>query len=128
MIRKAPCLLALGAVALTAGCVQDAQYPTYSSAYSTGYGTTYSPGYSTAYVAPSYSTGYSTAYAAPSYPTSYVTAYSPGYTYAPTYTAPARSSSGYWNSARRDADRDGIPNRYDRDANGDRIPDRYQGR
>lgn len=34
----------------------------------------------------------------------------------------------YWNSARRDADRDGIPNRYDRDANGDRIPDRYQGR
>ena len=34
----------------------------------------------------------------------------------------------YWNSPTRDADRDGIPNRYDRDANGDRIPDRYQGR
>ena len=33
-----------------------------------------------------------------------------------------------WNSARRDADRDGIPNRYDRDANGDGVPDRYQGR
>lgn len=37
-------------------------------------------------------------------------------------------SDRYWNSARRDADRDGIPNRYDRDANGDRIPDRYQSR
>ena len=24
--------------------------------------------------------------------------------------------------------RDGIPNRYDRDANGDGVPDRYQGR
>jgi hypothetical protein len=42
------------------------------------------------------------------------------------YNAP--SSSGYWNSARRDADRDGVPNRYDRDANGDRVADRYQGR
>ena len=43
------------------------------------------------------------------------------------YNAP-RGSGGYWNSPRRDADRDGIPNRYDRDANGDRVPDRYQGR
>ena len=34
----------------------------------------------------------------------------------------------YWNSPNRDADRDGIPNRYDRDANGDGVPDRYQGR
>jgi hypothetical protein len=34
----------------------------------------------------------------------------------------------YWNSPRADADRDGVPNRYDRDANGDRVPDRYQGR
>lgn len=33
-----------------------------------------------------------------------------------------------WNSAHRDSDRDGIPNRYDRDANGDHVPDRYQGR
>ena len=38
------------------------------------------------------------------------------------------NNGGYWNSPRADADRDGIPNRYDRDANGDRIPDRYQGR
>ena len=44
-------------------------------------------------------------------------------------TSPQQSRSDrYWNSASRDADRDGIPNRYDRDANGDRIPDRYQGR
>jgi hypothetical protein len=34
----------------------------------------------------------------------------------------------YWNSARADYDRDGIPNRYDRDANGDGVPDRYQRR
>ncbi|UYN94281.1 MAG: hypothetical protein KIT25_19910 [Enhydrobacter sp.] len=33
-----------------------------------------------------------------------------------------------WNSASRDYDRDGIPNRYDRDANGDGVPDRYQRR
>ena len=36
--------------------------------------------------------------------------------------------SNYWNSAHRDYDRDGVPNRYDRDANGDHVPDRYQGR
>jgi hypothetical protein len=42
--------------------------------------------------------------------------------------APQPRSERYWNSARADYDRDGIPNRYDRDANGDRIPDRYQGR
>ena len=51
------------------------------------------------------------------------TAYAP----APAYRQQARSAR-YWNSAHRDADRDGIPNRYDRDANGDRVPDRYQGR
>jgi hypothetical protein len=37
-------------------------------------------------------------------------------------------SDRYWNSARADYDRDGVPNRYDRDANGDRVPDRYQNR
>ncbi len=42
------------------------------------------------------------------------------------YNAPRGGS--YWNSARHDADRDGIPNRYDRDANGDGVPDRYQAR
>jgi hypothetical protein len=35
-------------------------------------------------------------------------------------------SDRYWNSPNRDADRDGVPNRYDRDANGDGVPDRYQ--
>jgi hypothetical protein len=38
------------------------------------------------------------------------------------------NTGGYWNSPRRDYDRDGVPNRYDRDANGDGVPDRYQGR
>ena len=49
-------------------------------------------------------------------------------TYYPSTAYQNRSSGGYWNSARRDYDRDGIPNRYDRDANGDGVPDRYQGR
>lgn len=48
-----------------------------------------------------------------------------GYYQNTAYNSP---SSNYWNSANRDADRDGIPNRYDRDANGDGLPDRYQGR
>jgi len=43
------------------------------------------------------------------------------------YNSPSRGG-GYWNSANRDADRDGVPNRYDRDANGDGVPDRYQSR
>jgi hypothetical protein len=43
------------------------------------------------------------------------------------YNNPPRGDR-YWNSANRDADRDGIPNRYDRDANGDGVPDRVQGR
>ena len=72
------------------------------------YPTGYSPGYTTAYASrPVYTTGSS---------------YSPGYV----MTAPAAQNS--WNSANRDYDRDGIPNRYDRDANGDGVPDRYQGR
>jgi hypothetical protein len=67
---------------------------------STAYNAGYSPGYSSGY---GYSTGYNTAYSTP-------------------------RSERYWNSARRDYDGDGIPNRYDRDANGDGVPDRYQGR
>ena len=69
--------------------------------------TTYAP--RTAYVQPA-----STYYAQPT--TTY-------------YAQPTPSQSQrYWNSSTADADRDGIPNRYDRDANGDRVPDRYQGR
>jgi len=52
--------------------------------------------------------------------------YGPYSAYGPAYTSPRTQSS--WNSANRDYDRDGIPNRYDRDANGDGVPDRYQGR
>lgn len=54
------------------------------------------------------------------------TAYNNPYPRAGYYNAPR--GAGYWNSARADADRDGVPNRYDRDANGDGVPDRYQGR
>jgi hypothetical protein len=72
------------------------------------------------YPATAYNSGYSNGYYYPS------TAYNTGY-YSPSVAA-APSSSRYWNSPRRDADGDGIPNRYDRDANGDGVPDRYQGR
>ena len=117
-MRNATCLLgALGLVTLTAGCVQDSQYP------STGYSPGYTTGYSTAYN-PSYTTGY---------PTGYNPAYRSGYSgiYGPTYTASAPRRDRYWNSARRDYDGDGIPNRYDRvynprwDRDGDGIPNRY---
>ncbi len=57
-------------------------------------------------------------------------AYYPNTTYYPNtaYNNAPRNGGGYWNSPVRDADRDGVPNRYDRDANGDGVPDRYQGR
>jgi hypothetical protein len=47
------------------------------------------------------------------------------------YYAPAPASNAYYASTPRrgpngDYDRDGIPNQYDRDANGDGVPDRYQ--
>ncbi len=60
-------------------------------------------------------------------PRSGYTTYYPGTAY-PTTAYNAPRGGGYWNSPTRDADRDGIPNRYDRDANGDGVPDRYQGR
>src|SRR6185436_15708048 len=111
---------------LTAGCVQDSQY---SSGYGPGYATTYgsAPVYTT-------SSAYSPGYASPAYVTGYSSpAYTTGYTsrpvvYAtPAYTATAQRSPN-WNSAKRDTDRDGTPNRYDHDANGDGVADRYQGR
>jgi hypothetical protein len=115
-MRNASCLVA--ALLLTAGCVQDGQYP--STAYNSGYNTGSYYGYTS-----DYGTAYSPGYVATTYSPSYSTAYS-GYV-APPPPRPTRSER-YWNSARRDYDRDGIPNRYDRDANGDGIPDRYQGR
>lgn len=53
------------------------------------------------------------------------TAYNRGPVYAtPYYGAPAATRSPYGPNG--DYDRDGIPNRRDRDANGDGVPDRYQ--
>ena len=57
---------------------------------------------------------------------------SPRYGYSSGYYNPGYYNSSYnynrsqMRSARRDYDRDGIPNRYDRDANGDGVPDRFQ--
>src|SRR6187397_1602995 len=99
-MNKAKWLLAAGLVALTAGCVQET--------------TSYAPR-GTAYPQSTY-------YAQPT-PTYYAQP-TPTYHAQPT----AAQSQRYWNSSQADADRDGIPNRYDRDANGDRVPDRYQGR
>lgn len=57
------------------------------------------------------------------------TGYSGGYPGGYSYGSHGYSRSGsQWNTASRDYDRDGIPNRYDRDANGDGIDDRYQRR
>jgi hypothetical protein len=125
-MRNTACLAAaLAAGLLAAGCVQDAQYP--STAYASDYSGGYYPASSYSYPA-SYSTAYSPGYYNPGY-----TTYSAGYaSYSPRYSgyvAPTSTrSQRSWNSARRDSDRDGVPNRYDRDANGDAIPDRYQGR
>jgi hypothetical protein len=71
------------------------------------------------------------------YPSSYgypSTYYSRGYYYnnTPYYTSNTAYRSGYYyNSTPRrgpygDYDRDGVANRYDRDANGDGVPDRFQ--
>jgi hypothetical protein len=92
-------------------CVQDSQYPSnaYSPDYATGYSTACSPGYKS---------GYSTVASSPAYTTGYYSTSRPVYTIGTAYSpaAPASRSERYWNSANRDADRDGIPNRYDRDA------------
>jgi len=99
-MNKAKWLLATGLVALTAGCVQETTtYAPRGAAY-------YPPAQTQAYYAPAQTQTY----------------------YAPTQSQAQARNAAYWNSPRADADRDGIPNRYDRDANGDRVPDRYQGR
>ena len=112
-MRNVMRLLAAGAVAATtAACVGDTGY--YGNSY--GYPST---AYSSGYYAPS--SGYyapSTGYYAPS-SSSYYSSNS-GYAY---NTAPRRPSRYGPNG---DYDRDGIPNKYDRDANGDGVPDRYQ--
>src|SRR5258707_9826341 len=95
-MRNVKWLLAAGLIAATtAGCVESNGYPNtaYNSGYNNGY---YNSGY------------YRNGAPAP--------VYNSGYAYNST---PRRGPNG-------DYDRDGIPNKYDRDANGDGVPDRYQ--
>jgi hypothetical protein len=98
-MRTTKWLLAVGLVAATAACTTDGGYYPNTS-YNSGY---YYP--SSSY-SRSYSSGY---YPSSSYGSSYYTA----------NRTPRRGAYG-------DYDRDGIPNRYDRDANGDGVPDRFQ--
>lgn len=54
-----------------------------------------------------------------------------GYYGAPRYVAPPAYGYGHghgYRSARRDQDRDGIPNRWDRDRDGDGVPNRWDRR
>ncbi len=108
-MRTTKWLLAAGLVAATAACTTDGGYYP-NTAYNSGYN----------------SNGYY-------YPTS--SSYNRGYySNSSSYYAPSSSySSGYYQANRTprrgpngDYDRDGIPNKYDRDANGDGVPDRYQ--
>jgi len=109
-MRNTKWLLAAGLIAATtAACTTDSGYYPNTS-YNSGYYYPSSP--SSAYY-PSTSRGY---YSNGVY-YSNSTAYSNSY-YTPNRT-PRRGPNG-------DYDRDGIPNKYDRDANGDGVPDRYQ--
>ena len=92
-MRSAKWLFAAGLIAATtAACTEQYGYGYPSTAYSSGY---YNSGYR-------YSSS-PTYYSSPSY----------------AYSVPRRGHYG-------DYDRDGVPNRYDRDANGDGVPDRWQ--
>ena len=102
-MRNVKWLLAAGLIAATtADCVESNGYP--NTAYNNGYNNGY------------YRNGpyYSNAPAAVYTP---APVYNGGYAY---NTAPPRRGPN------GDYDRDGIPNKYDRDANGDGVPDRYQ--
>jgi len=103
-MRTTKWLLAAGLVAATAACTTDGGY--YPS---TSYGSGYNSG-SSYYPSSSYSRSYSSSY----YPSS-----SYGSSYYTANRTPRRGPYG-------DYDRDGVANRYDRDANGDGVPDRYQ--
>ncbi|GEP61016.1 hypothetical protein [Reyranella soli] len=106
-MRTTKWLLAAGLVAATAACTTDGGY----------------------YPNTSYNSGYNSGYYAPS--SSYNRSY---YSSSPGYYAPSSSYNSSYYTANRtprrgpngDYDRDGIPNKYDRDANGDGVPDRYQ--
>jgi hypothetical protein len=102
-MRNVKWLLAAGLIAATtAGCVESNGYP--NTAYNNGYNNGYSRN----------GTYYSNAPAAVYTP---APVYNSGYAY--NNTPPRRGPNG-------DYDRDGIPNKYDRDANGDGVPDRFQ--
>lgn len=97
-MRNVKWLLAAGLVAATtAACTAETGYPgSYgypSTSYNRGYYSNNTPYYSS-------NTAYNNS----------------GYYY---NTAPRQGAYG-------DYDRDGVPNRYDRDANGDGVPDRFQ--
>jgi len=93
-------LVAAGLIgATTTACTEQLGYPT--TAYNSGYYSSPSSGYAYSSTPRYYSSG-------------------PTYTSGPSYA---------YNTRRRgpngDYDRDGIPNKYDRDANGNGVPDRY---
>ena len=88
----------------TAACTDQYGYP--ATAYNSGYS---NGGYSNNGYYGSSSNGY--AYS--STPGYYASA--PGYSYGPRRRGP-----------NGDYDRDGVPNKYDRDANGNGVPDRYE--
>lgn len=125
-MRNVSWLAAAGLVIVTAGCVEQAGYPT-TFGYGQGYG---SPGYSSpGYGYSGYSNNYYSqpSYSQPNYYRSQPTYYSQPQVvtqtrYVPVPVSQPRSSS----RGMRDSDGDGIPNRYDRDKNGDGVPDRYQ--
>ena len=100
-MRSIKWLIAAGLIAATtAACTEQYGYP--STAYNSGYYNTGSGYYNSG-------SGY----------------YNNGRYYS--------NSSSYYNTAPRrgprgDYDRDGVANRHDRDANGDGVPDRYQRR
>jgi hypothetical protein len=112
-MRNMKWLLAAGLIAATTAACTDPYggYPNtaYNSGYSNGY---YNTGYyRNGAPAPVYSSNtgyYRNAAPAP--------VYNSGYAYNST---PRRGPNG-------DYDHDGIPNKYDRDANGDGVPDRFQ--
>lgn len=107
-MRSMKWLLAGGLIAATAACTTDGGYYP-NTAYNSGYN---SNGYY--YPTNSYNRGYYS-----SSPSSYYPSSSYGSGYYQANRAPRRGPNG-------DYDRDGIPNKYDRDANGDGVPDRYQ--
>ena len=116
-MRNTKWLLAAGLIAATtAACTTDSGYYP-STSYNSGY---YASTASSAYY-PSSSAYYpsSSAYYPSSSGVYYSNSTANNNSYYTANRTPRRGPNG-------DYDRDGSPNRYDRDANGDGVPDRYQ--